>query len=96
MPEPVEPPQLTDKEAAKWRAEFEKLGRETVRIAISRGQGFSPDRKRELAVLWLREREIETEDRGMAEHLYLKWTFVAAVVAALAAIVGIALMLRGY
>jgi hypothetical protein len=96
MPEPVEPSKLTPKEEAKWRAEFEKLGREAVRIAVSRGQGFSPDRKRELAVLWLREKEIKTEDRGLAEYRYLRWTFVAAVVAAIAAVVGIVLMLRGY
>jgi hypothetical protein len=40
--------QPSDTEEAKWRAEFEKLGRETVRVAILRGQGFTPDRKREL------------------------------------------------
>jgi hypothetical protein len=96
MPEPVEPPELTDNERAKWRAEFEKLGREAVRIAISRGHGLSPHRKRELALLWLREKEIETEDRASAENWYLKWTFLAAVVAAVAAVVGISLMLAGY
>ena len=42
--------QPSDTEEGKWRAEFEKLGRETVRVAIYRGQGFSPDRKRELAI----------------------------------------------
>ena len=67
-PQPVEPPQLTDAERLKWFAEFETLGREAVRIAISRGQGLSPIRKRELAVLWLREREIEKEDREVAEY----------------------------
>jgi hypothetical protein len=52
--------QPSDNEEAKWRAEFEKLGRETVRIAIYRRQGFSPDRKRELALLWLQEKEAAT------------------------------------
>jgi hypothetical protein len=37
-----------------------------MRIAIYRGQGFSPDRKRELAILWLREKEIEAEKRERA------------------------------
>jgi hypothetical protein len=85
--------QPSDKDEAKWRAEFEGLGRETVRAAIFRGQGFSPDRKRELAVLWLREKEAATEDRERAAYWYLKWTFVAAVTAALAATAGIALIL---
>jgi hypothetical protein len=96
MAEPTEPPLLTDKERPEWYAEFDRLGREAVRIAISRGQGFSPSRKRELAVLWLREKELEAEDRERAQHWYLKWTLVAAVVAAFAAALGVVLMLVGY
>jgi hypothetical protein len=88
--------QTSDKDQAKWRAEFENLGRETVRAAIFRGQGFSPDRKRELALLWLREKEASTEARERAVYSYLRWTFVTAVVAASAAIAGIVLMLTGY
>jgi hypothetical protein len=72
------------------------IGRETVRAAIFRGQGFSPDRKRELALLWLREKEASTEARERAVYSYLRWTFVTAVVAASAAIAGIVLMLTGY
>ncbi len=87
--------QPSDIEEAKWRAEFEKLGRETVRVAILRGQGFTPDRKLEIAMLWLREREAATEGRARIAHWYLKWTFVAAVIAAIAAVTGIVLMLRG-
>lgn len=85
--------QPSDTEEAKWRAEFEKLGRETVRVAIYRGQGFSPDRKRELAILWLREKEAATEQRERADHWYLKWTFVAAVLAAMVAFIILALIL---
>jgi hypothetical protein len=88
--------QPSDEDEPKWRAEFEKLGRETVRAAILRGQGFSSDRKRELALLWLREKEAAAEARERAVYRFLKWTFVAAVVAASAAIAGIVLMLRGY
>jgi hypothetical protein len=87
--------QPSDKDEANWRAEFEKLGRETVRAAIFRGQGLSPGRKRELAVLWLREKEAASEDREHAAYWYVKWTFVAAVVAAVAALVAIGLMLNG-
>jgi hypothetical protein len=85
--------QPSDTEEGKWRAEFEKLGRETVRVAIYRGQGFSPDRKRELAILWLREKEAATEERERAARWYLKWTFVAAVLAAMVALITLALIL---
>lgn len=88
--------QPNDKERAEWRAEFETLGREALRIAISRGQGVSPDRKRELAVLWLREKEIKTEDEERAARWYRKWTFVAAVVGAFAAAGVLILTLAGY
>ena len=78
MPEPVEPIPLTDREEAKWRAEFEKLGREAVRIAIIRGQGFSPNRKREVALLWLRDKEAAAERRERDTAWYAKWTWEAA------------------
>jgi len=85
--------QPNDKEEAKWRAEFEKLGRETVRVAIYRGQGFSPDRKRELAILWLREKEAAAESREREAHWYLKWTFDAAIAAAVLAFLSLIAML---
>jgi hypothetical protein len=78
-----------DKEEAKWRAEFEKLGREAVRLAITRGQGFVPERKRELALLWLREKEIEAERRERKAQWYAKWTLDAAIAAAMLAAIGI-------
>jgi len=83
--------QPNDKEEAKWRAEFEKLGRETVRVAIYRGQGFSPDRK--LAILWLREKEAAAESREREAHWYLKWTFDAAIAAAVLAFLSLIAML---
>jgi hypothetical protein len=83
----------SDNEEANWRAEFEKLGRETVRIAIYRRQGFSPDRKRELALLWLREKEAATEDRERAADWYLKWTFDAALAAAVLAFISMLVLL---
>lgn len=89
MPEPVDRPPPTDKEIAKWRAEFESIGREAVRLAIARGQGFVPARKRELAILWLREKEIETEKRERAATWYAKWTLDAAIAAAVLAAIGI-------
>lgn len=87
--------QPSDIQEATWRAEFERLGRETVRVAIYRGQGLSPDRKREVAILWLREKELETEERERVQLRYVKLTFAAAVVAVFAAALGIVLMLLG-
>jgi hypothetical protein len=52
MPEPLDPPPLTEKEEAKWRAEFERRGRQAIRDAIYSGQGIYPDRKRVLAIKW--------------------------------------------
>lgn len=89
MPEQVEPPAVTNKEIAKWRAEFESIGREAVRLAIARGQGFVPARKRELAVLWLREKELEAEKRERAAAWYAKWTLDAAIAAAVLAAISI-------
>ena len=86
-------PQPSAAEDAKWRAEFEKLGREAVRLAIARGQGFVPERKRELGILWLREKEIEAEKREREAHWYLKWTFEAACAAAVIAFITLAVML---
>ena len=85
--------QPSDIQEATWRAEFERLGRETVRVAICRGQGLSPDRKREVAILWLREREAATEERERAAHWYLKWTFAVAVLAATVSFIILAVIL---
>ena len=89
----IEQAQLTAQKEAKWRAEFEKLGRETVRVAIIRGQGFSPDRKRELAILWLREKEAAAESRERDAHWYAKWTWDAAFAAVVLTAIGILIAL---
>jgi hypothetical protein len=89
----IEQAQLTAQEEAKWRAEFEKLGRETVRVAIIRGQGLSPDRKRELAILWLREKEAAAESRERDAHWYAKWTWDAAFAAVVLTAIGILIAL---
>jgi hypothetical protein len=86
-------PQPTTAEEAKWRAEFEKLGCEAVRLGITRGQGFVPDRKREVALLWLREKEIEADKRERNLAWYAKWTLDAAIAAAVLAAIGILIAL---
>ncbi len=84
--------QPSDQEEAKWQAEFERLGRETVRVAIFRGQGFSPH-KRELALIWLRGKEIEADKRERDAAWYAKWTLDAAIAAAVLAFVTLIAML---
>jgi hypothetical protein len=88
-------PQPTPAEEAKWRGQFEALGREAVRLAIARGQGFVPERKRELAILWLREKEIEAEKRERKAHWYAKWTLDAAIAAAIIGFITLLAMLTG-
>ena len=82
-------PQPNAAEEAKWYWQFEALGRDTVRLAIARGQGFVPERKRELAILWLREKELEAEKLQRDAGWYAKWTWYAALSAAVLAAIGI-------
>jgi hypothetical protein len=79
MPEPVEPAPLTEKEEAEWRAEFERRGRGEIHAAIYSGAGIYPDRKRGLAVRWLREKEKSEEKRATKTYSYVKWTWDAAL-----------------
>jgi hypothetical protein len=88
----IEQPQLSDTEETKWRAEFKKLGREAVTYQ-AQFRSYHPDRKQELALLWLREREDEAERRERDAHWYAKWTWDAALAAAVLAFVSIVLML---
>jgi len=58
----IEDRRLTAQEERKWRAEFKTLGREAVR-AQAQLRSFHPDLKHQLALRWLREQEIQAEDR---------------------------------
>jgi hypothetical protein len=70
---------LCPKMEAMWRAEFESRGRNAIRDAIHSGQGVYPDRKRDLAIVWLREGEIADEKRADNTYWYLKCTFAVLV-----------------
>jgi hypothetical protein len=94
MPEPVESPPLTDKEEAKWRAEFEQMGREAVRHAVHFHPGnLNPRHKLALALRWLREKETEQEARERHTERVAGRTFVAAVVAAILTAIGIVVII---
>ena len=79
---------------AKWRAEFEGMGREAVRHAVNfTGNLSTPRRKLEIAHRWLREKEIEAEKRERDVAWYVKWTWDAALAAAILAAIGIVIAL---
>jgi hypothetical protein len=60
-----------------------------VYSAIYHGGGIYPDRKRELAIKWLREKEKAEEKLAADTYWYVKWTWDAALAAAVLAAVGI-------
>jgi len=51
-----------DKQKARWRAQFARLGRERVQHLVDVG-GIGPARKREAAVRWLHDLENSAESR---------------------------------
>jgi hypothetical protein len=60
----VAPPPPTARQRPKWRAEFDRLGREAVRQELnSGGIPLELRRKHEVAAQWLREKEQMTERR---------------------------------
>jgi hypothetical protein len=71
---------------AKWVAEFEAAGEREVSHLVS----LDPDhlsRRRQLAIVWLRQQEKSRKIREKKTYNYVRWTFWAAVGAV---IVGIA------
>ena len=92
MPEPIESPQITKRDRKKWRAHFEDVGREAIRHKVNLGT-IGPDRVREVAVEWLREKEIEQERRERQMLGYAKWAWDAAFAAAVLTAIGIGVAL---
>jgi hypothetical protein len=70
---------------AKWRTEFEKAGPQYVNQAIWK-TGQYPSQQRDIAIGWLREKELESDRLDRSAQWYLKWTFWAAVLAATSAV----------
>jgi predicted membrane-bound mannosyltransferase len=88
MPEPIKLTKLTAKEEAKLRAQFAKDGREAVRQKLYVG-AYSLTREGEAAARWLREKEIEQEARERKLLEYAKWTWDAALAAAVLAAIAV-------
>jgi len=81
-----------DKEA-EWRAAFERDGECLVYNAINgRTCGIYPEDKRQYAIRCLRNREQARKVREQQTYWYIRWTFWAAVIAAL---VGVIALFRG-
>ncbi len=89
MPALKDPPPPTAAQIAKWRREFEERGRDAIRDAIYSGQGIYPDAKRNEAIKWLREKKAADDKRGADTYWYVKWTWGAALAAAILAAMGI-------
>lgn len=81
-----------DKEA-EWRAEFERDGESLVYDTINgRTCGSYLEDKRQYAFRWLHNREQARKVREQQTYWYVRWTFWAAVIAAL---VGVIALFRG-
>ena len=89
----TDPPPPTAATIAKWRREFEERGREAIRGAIYGGQGIYPDVKRKEAIKWLRERGAASDKRADDTYWYVKWSWDAALAAAVFAFIALLLML---
>ena len=80
---------MTDLEQeAAWRAEFDADGERAVHDTIYYGPGNYPDPKRLFALRWLRQKEVERECQEQTMRSYVRWTFWAAVAAAIVGILG--------
>jgi hypothetical protein len=85
MPEPIDPPPMTEREEVEWRAEFARMGEEALRHMVNFNPGnLNPRSKRALAQTWLREQKERAESRE-------RWTFRIAVAILVLTIIGIVL-----
>lgn len=79
----------------KWKAEFEDIGETALRYGLQHGAGVSvgitDEPKRQFAFRWLRQNERDREERDAIAQWYDKWTFRAAVVAAVIGLIGVLL-----
>ena len=83
----------TDHEA-QWRKEFEMDGQLAVHDVVFNRHGYYDEPKKHFALRWLREKEKRRETRDNTAQWYSKWTFWAAVAAAVLALIGIVVSIR--
>ena len=77
----------------QWRAEFEKLGEQLVYENVRQGAIYNDERKRQAAFRWLSDQASERRKREGYTLWYVKWTFYAAIIAAVLGLIGIAVAL---
>jgi hypothetical protein len=78
---------------AAWRAEFKRSGATKLRDALDSSGGFADELNRQAAFRWLGD---EAEARRLQQeqtHHYVRWTFLVAVAAMIAALIAVGLAL---
>ena len=93
MPDPVTTPPMAKRDKKKWIAHFEDEGREAIRHKVNVGGMVGSNLVRELAIEWLREKEIEQERRERRMLGYAKWAWDAAFAAAVLTAIGLGVAL---
>jgi hypothetical protein len=87
----------TEQQEVEWRATLERLGETSVRFHVERSNGvaigMSNDAMLQFAFRWLRDKERNREQRELRTFVLTKWTFVAAVVAAIIGLATLAVTL---
>jgi hypothetical protein len=73
----------------QWRTEFEKLGERLVFENVRQGAIYNDERKRSAALRWLADKAGERRESEKDTLWYARWTFYAAIVAAVLGAVGI-------
>ena len=82
-----------DQHEIEWRAEFDRLGEQQVYDNVKQGAIFNDERKRQAAFRWLQEQAAKHREREESTYWYVRWTFFAAIAAAIIGLIGAAISL---
>ncbi len=78
---------------AAWRAEFKRIGETEIRDAPNGDDSYTDELKREPTFHWVGdEAEVRRLHEGHTYH-YVRWTFLVALVAAIAVLIAVGLAL---
>ena len=78
---------------AAWRAEFKRSGATQLRDALSSGDGFADELKKQADFRWLGD---EAEARRLQQeqtYHYVRWTILIGVAAVIAGLIALSLSL---
>jgi hypothetical protein len=78
---------------AAWRTELEDNGEAEVRQNLLNPAIYNSEPKRIFVAQWLREKERARRAQERQAYAYTRWTFWAAVVAAIVSVIGIVVTL---